>query len=149
MYQWIKINIKSSVNFDEVIEWCDEIEQYGYALIYEKCLIYKKTANLDDFVKENLENILEMDYYEEKLLSKDDLIEYWMNGTSKEDVINELISGVVIEGLLEMDNKNLDKLLEIFDDDPFGILTVKEKKAVYVSKNSQLIESFNEINRFY
>lgn len=48
-----------------------------------------------------------------------------------------------------MDNKNLDKLLEIFDDDPFGILTVKEKKATYVSENSQLIESFNEINRFY
>lgn len=48
-----------------------------------------------------------------------------------------------------MDNKNLDKLLEIFENDPFGILTVKEKKATYVSENSQLIESFNEINRFY
>lgn len=48
-----------------------------------------------------------------------------------------------------MDNKNFDKLLEIFDDDPFGILTVKEKKATYVCENSQLIESFNEINRFY
>lgn len=48
-----------------------------------------------------------------------------------------------------MDNKNFDKLLEIFEDDPFGILTVKEKKATYVSENSQLIESFNEINRFY
>lgn len=48
-----------------------------------------------------------------------------------------------------MDNKNLDKLLEIFDNDPLGILSVKEKKATYVSENSQLIESFNEINRFY
>lgn len=48
-----------------------------------------------------------------------------------------------------MDNKNRDKLLDIFRDDPFGILTVKEKKATYVSENSQLIESFNEINRFY
>lgn len=48
-----------------------------------------------------------------------------------------------------MDNKNFDKLLEIFDDDPFGILTVKEKKSTYVCENSQLIESFNEINRFY
>ena len=48
-----------------------------------------------------------------------------------------------------MDNKNLDKLLEIFDDDPFRILTVKEKKATYVSENLQLIELFNEINKFY
>lgn len=48
-----------------------------------------------------------------------------------------------------MDNKNLDKLLEIFENDPFGILTLKEKKATYVSENSQLIKSFNEINRFY
>lgn len=48
-----------------------------------------------------------------------------------------------------MDNKNRDKLLEIFENDPLGILTVKEKKATCVSENSQLIESFNEINRFY
>lgn len=48
-----------------------------------------------------------------------------------------------------MDNKNRDKLLDIFENDPFGILTVKEKKATYLSENSQLIESFNEINRFY
>lgn len=48
-----------------------------------------------------------------------------------------------------MSNKNIDKLLEIFNDDPFGILTVKEKKATCVSENLQLIESFNEINRFY
>lgn len=48
-----------------------------------------------------------------------------------------------------MDNKNRDKLLDIFGNDPFGILTVKEKKVTYLSENSQLIESFNEINRFY
>lgn len=102
MYRWIKSKIKSSVNLDEVIEWCDEIERYGYTLIYENHLIYKKTANLDDFAKENLENMLEMDYYVDKLLSKDDLIEYWMNGTSKDDVIEELISGVDIKELLEM-----------------------------------------------
>lgn len=102
MYQWIKSNVKSSINLSEVIEWCDEIERYGYTLIYENHLIYKKSANLDDFAKDNLENMLDMDYYVDKLLSKDDLIEYWMNGTSKDDVIDELISGVDIEELLEM-----------------------------------------------
>ena len=102
MYQWIKSNVKSSVNLDEVIEWCYEIKEYGYALIYENHLIYKKTANLDDFAKENLENMLNMEYFVNKLLSKDDLIEYWMNGTVKDDVIEELISGVDIEELLEM-----------------------------------------------
>lgn len=102
MYQWIKHNIKSSVNLDEIIEWYNEIERYGYTLIYENHLIYKKTANLDDFTKENLESMLEINYYVDKLLSKDDLIEFWMNGTSKDDVIEELISGVAIEELLEM-----------------------------------------------
>lgn len=48
-----------------------------------------------------------------------------------------------------MNNKNTEKLLEIFKDDPFGVLNVKEKKATYITENNQLIESFKEINRFY
>ena len=48
-----------------------------------------------------------------------------------------------------MDNKNIDKLLEIFDNDPFGILTVKENNTTHISENTQLIESFEEINKFY
>ncbi|MBU3131970.1 GIY-YIG nuclease family protein [Clostridium gasigenes] len=48
-----------------------------------------------------------------------------------------------------MDNRNLDKLLEIFNDDPLGILTVKEKKSTYITESTQLIESFKDINRFY
>lgn len=48
-----------------------------------------------------------------------------------------------------MDNKNINKLLEIFDNDPFGILTVKENKTTHISENAQLIESFEEINKFY
>ena len=46
-----------------------------------------------------------------------------------------------------MSDKN--KLLEIFNDDPFGILTVKEKQVSYIDENTQLVESFQEINRFY
>lgn len=90
MYQWIKSNIKTSINLNEFIEWCNEIDRYGYTLLYENYIVYKKTANLDDFAKDNLENMLEMDYYVDKLLLKDDLIKYWMNVTLKEDVIDEL-----------------------------------------------------------
>lgn len=102
MFQWVKSNIKSDIKLNEVIEWCNEIEQHGYSLIYENHLIYKKRANLDDFARENLENMLDMDCYVDKLLTKDELIEYWINGTSKDDVIEELILGVDIEELLEM-----------------------------------------------
>ena len=45
--------------------------------------------------------------------------------------------------------KNKEQLLEIFNDDPFGLLVVKEKQSTYVDENTQLIESFQEINRFY
>lgn len=48
-----------------------------------------------------------------------------------------------------MSDKNINKLLDIFQDDPFGLLTVKEKKTTYVTENTQLIEAFKEINRFY
>ena len=48
-----------------------------------------------------------------------------------------------------MNDKNREKLLQIFNDDPFGLLVVKEKKVPYADENTQLVESFQEINRFY
>lgn len=48
-----------------------------------------------------------------------------------------------------MRDKNINKLLEIFQDDPFGLLTIKDTKNTHVTENAQLIESFEEINKFY
>ncbi|ETJ20804.1 putative cytosolic protein [human gut metagenome] len=48
-----------------------------------------------------------------------------------------------------MSDKNTEKLLDIFKDDPFGLLEVKEKKSTYLGENVQLIDSFQEITDFF
>ena len=56
---------------------------------------------MKDLAREKLEYMLEDEYFVDKLLDKDSLIEYWMNGKSKDDVIQELIDGIEIEELLD------------------------------------------------
>lgn len=48
-----------------------------------------------------------------------------------------------------MNDKNKDKLSQIFNDDPFGLLEVKNKKIRVVTENYKLIDDFKEISDFY
>ncbi|MGG7175886.1 hypothetical protein ACQPV1_21700 [Clostridium neonatale] len=65
-------------------------------------MIYIEGTNLKDIAVEKLETMLEDIYFVDKLLDKDSLIEYFINGTSKDEVIRELVNGIEIEELLDM-----------------------------------------------
>ncbi|UXZ08813.1 hypothetical protein F1B95_08625 [Clostridium perfringens] len=48
-----------------------------------------------------------------------------------------------------MSSKNLEKLLEIFNNDEFELLKTKPKENNFYSEDKALIDSFIEINKFY
>lgn len=102
IFQWIRSNTNMAVSIDDVIEYCTEIEDRGYVIIDECHIVYKRNINLRDVARELLDNMLEYGVHVDRLLDKDSLIEYWMEGTSKEEVIDDLISGVDVEELLDM-----------------------------------------------
>lgn len=103
MFLWIKNNTILGMNISKIIKLFDEIDEYGYALINDNTIIYKKDTELRDFAREKLEYMLEDEFYIDKLFTKEVLIEMWRDGTSKDQAIRELIQGVEVEELLDMD----------------------------------------------
>ena len=100
MYQNLKRNGLEELLIGHVINWCNELDEQGYVMIDDYSIIYKSSANLKDIARELLDDMLDDAIHVNALIDKDSLVEYWIEQTSKEEVIDDLIRGNNIEELL-------------------------------------------------
>ena len=100
MYRNLKSNGLEELSIGHVINWCNELDEQGYVMLDDYSIIYKSSANLKDIAIELLDDMLDDAIYVDSLIDKDSLVEYWIEQTSKEDVIDDLIRGNNIEELL-------------------------------------------------
>lgn len=100
MYQNLKSNGLEELSIGHVINWCNELDEQGYVMINDYSIIYKSSANLKDVARRLLDELLDDAIYVDALIDKDSLVEYWIEQTSKEDVIDDLIRVSNIEELL-------------------------------------------------
>ena len=100
MYRNLKSNGLEELSIGHVINWCNELDEQGYIMIDDYSIIYKSSANLKDVARRLLDELLDDAIYVNSLIDKDSLVEYWIEQTSKEDVIDDLIRGNNIEELL-------------------------------------------------
>ncbi|WP_368262861.1 hypothetical protein [Clostridium disporicum] len=100
MYQNLKRNGLEELLIGHVINWCNELDEQGYVMLDDYSIIYKSSANLKDVAIELLDDMLDDAIHVDALIDKDSLVEYWIEQTSKEDVIDDLIRGNNIEELL-------------------------------------------------
>ena len=107
MYQTLKGNGLEELTIGHVINWCNELDEQGYVMIDDYSIIYKSSANLKDIARELLDDMLDDAIYVDSLIDKDSLVEYWIEQTSKEDVIDDLIRGSNIEELLGLAPENI------------------------------------------
>ena len=107
MYQNLKGNGLEELSIGHVINWCNELDEQGYVTIDDYSIIYKSSANLKDVARRLLDELLDDAIYVNSLIDKDSLVEYWIEQTSKEDVIDDLIRGSNIEEILRLDPKNI------------------------------------------
>lgn len=107
MYQNLKGNGLEELSIGHVINWCNELDEQGYIMIDDYSIIYKSSANLKDVARRLLDELLDDAIYVNSLIDKDSLVEYWIEQTSKEDVIDDLIRGSNIEEILRLDPKNI------------------------------------------
>lgn len=111
MLLWIKNKTSLDIIVSKLIKIVDEVNEYGYTSINDSTIIYKKDTDLREFAKDKLEYMLEDEFYIDKLFTKEALIEMWKDGTTKSEAIRELIQGVEVEELLDMDIQTM------FEDD--------------------------------
>ena len=107
MYQNLKGNGLEELSIGHVINWCNELDEQGYIMIDDYSIIYKSSANLKDVARRLLDDLLDDAIYVDSLIDKDSLVEYWIEQTSKEDVIDDLIRGSNIEELLGLAPENI------------------------------------------
>ena len=107
MYQNLKGNGLEELSIGHVINWCNELDEQGYVMIDDYSIIYKSSANLKDVARRLLDDLLDDAIYVDSLIDKDSLVEYWIEQTSKEDVIDDLIRGSNIEELLGLAPENI------------------------------------------
>ncbi len=107
MYQNLKSNGLEELSIGHVINWCNELDEQGYVMIDDYSIIYKSSANLKDVARRLLDELLDDAIYVDSLIDKDSLVEYWIEQTSKEDVIDDLIRGSNIEELLGLAPENI------------------------------------------
>ena len=100
MHQNLKGNGLEELTIGHVINWCNELDEQGYVMIDDYSIIYKSSANLKDISRELLDDMLDDAIHVDSLIDKDSLVEYWIDQTSKEEVIDDLIRGNNIEELL-------------------------------------------------
>ena len=107
MYQNLKSNGLEELSIGHVINWCNELDEQGYVMLDDYSIIYKSSANLKDIAIELLDDMLDDAIYVDSLIDKDSLVEYWIEQTSKEEVIDDLIRGSNIEELLGLAPENI------------------------------------------
>ncbi|WP_368245258.1 hypothetical protein [Clostridium tertium] len=107
MYQNLKGNGLEELSISHVINWCNELDEQGYIMIDDYSIIYKSSANLKDVARRLLDELLDDAIYVDSLIDKESLVEYWIDQTSKEDVIDDLIRGNNIEELLGLVPENI------------------------------------------
>ena len=100
MYQNLKGNGLEELSIGHVINWCNELDEQGYVMIDDYSIIYKSSTNLKDMAIELLDELLDDAIHVDALIDKDSLVEYWIEQTSKEEVIDDLIRENNIEELL-------------------------------------------------
>lgn len=101
-YLWIKKNCELEISISQMIKVFEDVEERGYGEINDNTIIYKRNVGLEEFEREKLEYMLEDQSYVSNLFNKDTLADMWINGTTKEEMIKELIREVDADELLGM-----------------------------------------------
>ena len=82
-------------------ECIEELKENKYLEIGEY-IIYQDERFLKEYARELLEDRLDQEYYVDKLFEKETIIEMWINGTTKDEMVDEIVDSVNLEETLEL-----------------------------------------------
>ena len=99
-FAWYNLNI-DTISIDKASEYYHELTTSNYIEV-ENHLIYTNERDLRDYVKDELDTMLDMESHIDRLLDKDMIIDMWLNNTSKEEVLEEILMSDDIEDILEL-----------------------------------------------
>lgn len=97
-FAWYNLNI-NTISIDRASEYYYKLTTSNYIEI-ENHLIYTNKMDLREYAKDELDTMLDMESHIDRLLDKDMIIDMWLNNTSKEEVLEEILMSDDIEDVL-------------------------------------------------
>ncbi|WP_195336304.1 hypothetical protein [Paraclostridium bifermentans] len=97
-FAWYNLNI-NTISIDRASEYYYKLTTSNYIEI-ENHLIYTNEMDLREYAKDELDTMLDMESHIDRLLDKDMIIDMWLNNTSKEEVLEEILMSDDIEDIL-------------------------------------------------
>ena len=115
-FVWYNFQI-TEITIGVARESVKELKENNYLEIGEY-IIYQDERYLKEYARDLLEDRLDQEYYVDKLFEKETVIEMWINRTTKEEMIDEIV-----------DSGNLEETLELYPQEAFSIGGIQYKYA--------------------
>lgn len=99
-FAWYNLNI-NTISIDKASQYYYELTKSNYIEL-DNYLIYTNEIDLREYAKDELDAMLGIEHHIDRLLDKDMLIDMWLNNTSKEEVLEEILMSDDIEDILDL-----------------------------------------------
>ena len=80
-----------------------DLWENGYTEV-DEYLIYSNSKDLKDYTRDKLDDMLDSNYEIDRLFDKEQIIDFWLEGISKDELIDEMINNTEIEDILDIDS---------------------------------------------
>lgn len=99
-FAWYNLNIEE-ISMKNISIYYDELLSQNYT-DNENYLIYTNKNDLKEYLRTELDYMLDMEYHLDRLLDKDMIIDMWLNNTTKEDLLEEIMLNDDVEDILDI-----------------------------------------------
>lgn len=99
-FAWYNLNIEE-ISIENISNYYNELISQNYT-DNDNYLIYKNKNDLRKYASNELDYMLDMEYHIDRLLDKDTIIDMWLNNTTKEELLEEIMLNDDVEDILDL-----------------------------------------------
>lgn len=104
LFIWVNMSI-GDIAIENTNEYYHKLMNNNYVEINEY-IIYRNPEFLREYARSELAIMLDSEYHIDRLFDKEMIIDMWLNNTSKEELIEEIVQNNDIEEILELQPEN-------------------------------------------
>lgn len=99
-FAWYNLNIEE-ISLKNISNYYNELIFQKYT-DNDNYLIYTNPNDLREYARNELDYMLDMEYHLDRLLDKEMIIDMWLNNTTKEELLEEVMLNDDIEDILDI-----------------------------------------------
>ena len=99
-FAWYNLNIEE-ISIDRISNYYNELISQKYTE-NDNYLIYKDKDDLKEYAMNELDYMLNTEHHIDRLFDKDTIIDFWLNNTTKEELIKEMMLDDDVEDILDL-----------------------------------------------